>query len=154
MECKIDPSEIDRNGILSLLKRDKNGNVECIYCNFRIREVKNIKCPNCPFIKCSGERKTKADYFTGGVACGAAFRPFGIPPEGRLGKSYLFYFLFYPELEWSIPDGEVLHHKDGNNYNDHKSNLERCLAEIHSSIESNERKMEKIIIEDSNKYLK
>ena len=91
MECKIDPDQIDREGILSIIKDD------CADCYLKVRMIKNIRCEDCPFVSCSNQRKTRKNYFPNGIACGAKFRQFGIDPDGRLGKSYLFWFLYYPE---------------------------------------------------------
>jgi len=136
MECRIYYTLLNRNGILSLIKN------ECVDCNLKVRIMKKIQCSDCPFVSCSGERKTRKNYFTTGIACGAKFYQYGIDPNGRLGKAYLFYFLYHPELNFSLsslpnPGNKqwILHHDDGNNWNDHIWNLILCFRTEHSFFE-------------------
>jgi len=148
MECRIDYNLLDINGILSLIKED------CIDCNLKVRMLKKIRCHGCPFVSCSGERKTRKNYFTTGIACGAKFRQYGIDPNGRLGKSYLFYFLYHPELQWSLPSISttkqwVIHHENSNNWNDHIWNLILCLSTEHSSFEATDNTLQKRLNEHS-----
>lgn len=138
MECQINHSLIDRQGILSLLKKD------CVDCNLKTRIMKKIRCSDCPFISCSGDRKTAKNYFTTGIACGSKFRQYGIDPNGRLGKSYLYWFLYYPEYNFKLPPipnhdmfgnptngiGQwILHHRNKENWNDHVWNIKLCLKQ-------------------------
>lgn len=129
MECKIDPSRINLPGILSLIKD------ECVDCNLKVRMIKKIRCKDCPFVSSTTDRKTRKNYFPNGIACGAKFRQFGIDPDGRLGKSYLFYFIYYPEFNWSVSDDFELHHKNSEHWNDHKYNLEGATSSSHKRLE-------------------
>jgi hypothetical protein len=159
MECQIDPSKIDREGILSLIKLGNNG---CVACNLKVRMIKQklypnktFRCLDCPFVSCSGDRKTKKNYFTTGIACGAKFKQFGIDPNKRLGKAYLFYLLYYPEFNWCIPDGSILHHKNGENWNDHKWNLQLCKdINEHNQLETEAEKQQNILNEQSYIHLR
>jgi len=148
MECKIDPDQIDREGILSLIKKD------CVDCNLKVRMMKGIRCKDCPFVSCSGERKSRKNYFTTGIACGAKFRQFGIDPNGRLGKSYLFYFIYYPEKNWTVPDDFELHHLNAENWNDHIHNLKGTTSSGHRQLEKEYKENQKLLNEQSYQHLK
>ena len=156
MECKIDPNEIDREGILSLIKND------CVDCYLKMRMVKQklypkitFRCKGCPFISASGERKSAKNYFTTGIACGAKFKPYGIDPDGRLGKAQLFYLLYHPELNWYLPDGSELHHLNKENWNDHVWNLFLCNdSSEHTTIEADQNKKRQLLNEQSYDLLK
>ena len=155
MECKINPKTIDRKGILSLLKHDKFGNIECVDCNLKVRMIKKIRCSDCPFVSCSGERKTAKNYFAIGVACGAKFRQYGINPNGRLGKVQLFYLLYHPELNWYLPNGSEIHHLNKENWNDHKWNLVLCKTGAeHKTVEAEQNKYRKMLNEQSFTHLR
>ena len=104
---------------------------ECITCDL------SIKCSSCPFVK--GDN---------GINCGQQFKQFGIY---NYGKQYLFYFLHHPELNWKLPpipecdylgnkriDRKIfcwiIHHEDGNHYNDNIWNQILCINTEHTSI--------------------
>ena len=163
MECEIDYSLLDRQGIISLIKDD------CVDCNLKVRMMKGIRCPDCPFVSCSGQRKSRKNYFTTGIACGVKFRQYGIDPNGRLGKSYLFYFLYNQELNFKLPDFPehdsfgnlttessqwIMHHKNRENWNDHIWNIELCLRSEHPSIEKADEAERKLLSELSYDLLK
>jgi len=162
MECKIDHALIDRRGILSLIKK------ECVDCNLKVRMMKKIRCEGCPFISASSDRKTRKNYFTTGIACGKKFKQYGIDPSGRLGKSYLFYFLYYPKLNFELPKippldrfGKAtdensqwtIHHKNGENWNDHIWNIMLCLRSEHQYFEKQYNREMKLLNEKSYLYL-
>ncbi len=98
---------------------------ECIYCSIE-KKKSNIRCTDCNF-------KIGAD----GLEGGRKFKPFGLY---TYPKSHIFYFLYYPELNFKFPciptidyigntkDSHmrwhwVIHHEDGNHNNDNIWNL-------------------------------
>jgi len=118
---------------------------KCINCNIYDKKEKNERCTSCFFkIGSDGAETSKILYNT-------LYKiPIGIP------KPKLFYFLYYPELNFSFPTlpnvdlfgnekynrkkwNWVIHHEDGNHYNDNIWNLILLLNIEHHIIHSKER---------------
>ena len=99
---------------------------ECVTCSKQV-------CKNCNFVK--GHN----------LQTGKLFKKIGVPLG--LEKCKLFYFIYYPELNWKFPIlpeydflnnnkhskqfNWVIHHEDGNHHNDNKWNLILCLNTEH-----------------------
>ena len=107
---------------------------ECINCNIREKRSKNIRCSDC-FFMLQNE----------GSISGKIFKEYGLY---LLPKKYVYYFLYNPDLNWTLPSlpevdfiGNkrqdrirwewVIHHEDGNPWNDSKENLILCLNTEH-----------------------
>lgn len=139
---------IDWDGVKSLI-RWKEPNV-CANCNVKVRMLNGTRCKPCHFGPSSGQRKTNPNYFTHGFAPLTIFRKYGVPKEW--GKAQLFYFFYYKELNNEFPKPQsildlngvtvsqakidwILHHMNGENWNDHIWNLILCLRHEHSFFE-------------------
>ncbi len=121
---------IDIKGIKKSLKSN------CIDCNYSLAS-KYGKCIDCPFV-CSDRQQS-----------GKYLNKFGIPYG--MGKHHIYYFLYYPELNWNfptIPNSDynenlkhnykhwhwTIHHENGNYYNDNKWNLVLLINTEHNQI--------------------
>jgi hypothetical protein len=128
-------------GIKSLLKD------ECVDCNLHIRREENNICSDCNFrfnsTRATGRR---------GVCPGSIFKKYGLKNPGSMGKHTLYYFLYYPELNFEfppLPDEDLfgktssektfvwhIHHMNIEYWNDHIWNLLLCLNTEHRIFES------------------
>jgi len=143
-------------------------NSNCVKCNIYEKEGMNKKCPECPFTYTSASTKGEPSRF--GLSA-EYFKPLGLVPDYasgnyREGKSNLFMYLYYDRLNWNPPPivgtkdrfGNdltadslfLIHHIDGNHYNDSKDNLMWCLKSEHNQIgkyEKDVKEMEKKSLE-------
>lgn len=127
---------IDRNGIISLLRKD------CVTCNVSLRKHLKTRCDPCHFSPKSGDRKSNANFIPLGATPKAIFKKYGIENPGELGKTRLYYFLYHPELNFKyppIPQFDIfgnptdekaqwlIHHMNKNNCDDSPWNIILCL---------------------------
>ena len=139
---------IDWNGVKSLIKWEHKNS--CVCCNVKFRKINNCRCEPCHFSPASSQRKSDINFFSTGFKPKAIFKKYGIPD--KWGKSQLFYFMFYPELNNEYPNPRyifdifgnrinqddinwVLHHDNNNNWDDHIYNLILCLRNEHTYFE-------------------
>jgi hypothetical protein len=137
---------IHRRGILSLLNPEIDKGKYCICCNLHYMRSSGQRCKNCPFIFNSshGNDATK-------ISPGSKFKLFGVPNATNFGKYHLFYFLYYPELNFTLPSippfdlfGNpttdktkwAIHHINGQNWDDTIWNLLLVLNTEHPYFES------------------
>jgi len=134
-------SDIDRRGVLKILKW------QCIRCNVYEEMGKGTQCSDCAFCKNSSVKKGKASRI--GLKQ-SIFLPLGLTIKQcqNWGKSQLFMYIYYPELNWQPPpvspeyDGygfiidpnkvrQTIHHLDGDHNNDSKDNITWRLSTDH-----------------------
>ncbi len=150
-------SEIDRRGILKILKW------QCLICNYYEEVGKGTVCEDCPFCKNSAVKKGEPSRV--GLRQ-KVFIPLGLTKKQcqNWGKSQLFMYLYYPELNWQPPplpeydnygfrvkstSKQTIHHIDGNHHNDLKDNSTWKLLSDHIRDEQSNFKYKKFIKEQA-----
>jgi hypothetical protein len=133
---------IDYKEIWSLLRPD------CVICNWAFEVANGTQCKKCPFISGSWSTgknlKKKLPRPGCGVKFTEAFQHLNLVFKNCIGKHQLFYFLYHPELKFKYPEipeqnflGDdrnaknwfwILHHTNGNFWDDRKFNLMLCLC--------------------------
>jgi len=126
MRCQTD-QVIFKEKIDKFLKKD------CVSCNLK---NKTDICDDCIFWCCRDDAYLKKEYI-----------------NIKISKTYLFYFLYHPELNFTLPSLPLedylgnkmnessmwrweLHHEDGNHWNDEKWNLLLVLNSEHIHLHS------------------
>jgi len=110
---------------------------DCVSCNVVNKKNNNERCNNCIFVIYANDRPVINKNIR---------RKYNLP---LLTKSYFYYLLYHPELNWKLPNlpmrdylGNysydkknwfwVIHHEDLNHFNDSKWNLILMLNTEHS----------------------
>lgn len=116
---------IDIEGCKSLLDPEIKKGKRCVICNMhelRSRDIKgntfpiprNNRCKECPFIFNSAPKKGEGCR----IGCGARFLKYGIINPRNVGKCQFFYFMYYKQLQFKLPDTPFRDYLG--NYNDEK----------------------------------
>ena len=136
---------INREEVVKLLNPEKEKGKYCVCCNLHYMRSSKQRCKDCPFIFNSshGNDATK-------ISPGSKFSKLGIPGAEKYGKYHLFYFLYYPELNFTLPPIPekdlfdnlttnttqwIVHHINGFNWDDTIWNLMLVLNTEHNYFE-------------------
>ena len=136
---------INYKGIWNILKPD------CVICNWPLEVAMKTACKSCPFISGSWNTTKKSKYRMPRPAISKDFNGLGIDKYiNKLGKHQLYFFLYNPDLNFelpNIPDYDmndkltnehtkwILHHINGNFWDDRQFNLLLCLNNEHGFFE-------------------
>jgi hypothetical protein len=133
---------IDYTPILNLLTS------YCDVCQWAYEVANGTKCKKCPFVSASWGTGKGVKKKLPRPGCGAELvnelKKLGLTFKNSLGKHQLFYFLHHPELNFKYPEipeqnflGDdrngknwfwIIHHCNGNFWDDRKFNLMLCLC--------------------------
>ena len=136
---------VDIKGVLSILNPEKEKGKYCVCCNLHYMRSSKLRCKECPFVFNSTHGNDASK-----ISPGSKFKQYGIPDATKFGKYHLYYFLYYPELNFeypSIPQVDmfgnettrniiwIIHHINGFNWDDTIWNLLLVLNTEHNYFE-------------------